>query len=256
LELREMTPEQFSAYRHEAVHKLKRLNEECEMEFRISSWPRWDYDFEAGTLTFSEKGIPKVVAEIQVVGTTSISGGTWLWGWANGYLPEGVTEAVALVRSFGKAENIPELTQDYLPDDKFIGWGMTAVAARVLDSKGAYRCPGDNGFVYVVYSSLRFASEQESKLPKGKVIECPTHGKGFATYVCEHLAANPVQEWFLSEADDTNQWPDAWCAVCDAFFQEEGEWNEKNEAKLKISLLCHFCYEKNRAQKTASEADR
>jgi len=242
-----MDAEQFSAFRHQAVHELKRLNEECDTKFRISSWPRWDYELDVGTLTFSENGVPQVIAEIQVVGSTSISGGTWPWSWANGYLPEGVTEAASRVRSFGRTENIPELTRDYLPDDEFIGWGMTAVAAKILGSIGAYRCPGDNGFVYVVYSSLRFASEQDAKEVKVKKIECATHGDGFATYACEHLVANPVQEWFSSEPDETNKWPDAWCATCDVFFQEEGEWNEKNESKIKIKLLCHHCYEKARA---------
>jgi hypothetical protein len=237
---------QFSIYRHEAVHQLMRLNEDCEKNFHISSWPKWHYDLDAGTLTFGENGVPHVIAEIQVVGTTSISGGTWLWGWANGYLPEGVTEAASRVRSFGKTENIPELTQDYLPDDEFIGWGMTAVAAKILGSVGAYPCPGDNGFVYVVYSSLRFAGESDLKGSDAKHVECSRHGSGFSTYVCEHLFANPAQEWFSSEPDETNKWPDAWCAACDTFFQEEGEWNEKNGSKKKIKLLCHHCYEKAR----------
>lgn len=57
-----MDPEQFSVYRHEAVHELMRLNELCEQEFRISSWARWDYDFDRGTLTFSQDGVPKVRA--------------------------------------------------------------------------------------------------------------------------------------------------------------------------------------------------
>ena len=95
-----MDAEQFSIYRHEAVHQLMRLNEDCEKNFHISSWPKWHYDLDAGTLTFGENGVPHVIAEIQVVGTTSISGGTWLWGWANGYLPEGVTEASSRVRLF------------------------------------------------------------------------------------------------------------------------------------------------------------
>jgi hypothetical protein len=73
-------PNQFSQFRHEAVHELVRLNELCEENFRISSWPRWDYDLERGKLIFSEQGVSKVSASIQVVGTTSISGGTWLWG--------------------------------------------------------------------------------------------------------------------------------------------------------------------------------
>jgi len=246
-----MDPEQFSIFRHEAVHQLMRLNEECEKTFRISSWPRWDYDLEAGTLTFSVNGTRKVLASIQVIGTTSKSGGTWMWAWANESLPAKVTEAVDRVRAFGETENLTELTQKCLPDDDYLGWEMSAIAAKILQSKGAYRCPDENGFVYVVYSALRFDNEQVAPTDEAKQVACVKHGSGFATYVCEHLVANPAQEWFSSERDDTRQWPDAWCSICDAFFQEEGEWNEKNEAKLKIKLLCHYCYEKKRSQETS-----
>jgi hypothetical protein len=246
-----MDAEQFAAYRHEAVHQLMELNEGCEKTHRISSWPRWDYNFDAGTLTFSENGVPKVIATIQVIGSTSISGGTWMWAWANESLPATVTEAVRRVRAFGQEENLAQLTQECLPDDENLGWGMSAVAAKILRSKGAYRCPGDNGFVYVVYSSLRFADEEPVTPADGaKRIECVTHGTGFATYVCEHLVASPSQQWFSGNTDDTHEWPDAWCVICDAFFQEEGQWNEKNEAKLKIKLLCHYCYERKRSQES------
>src|ERR1700730_8286285 len=191
-----MDPETFAAYRHEAVHELMRLNKLCEQEFRISSWPRWDYELERGTLTFSQDGAPKVLASIHVIGTTSISGETWMWSWANESLPPNVTQAAARVRAFGEAENIPELKEAELPDDEYLGWGMTAVAARVLGAKGAYRCPGKNGFVYVVYSSVGFAkSEPEAVLDPEKV-ECPDHGTGFAAYACEHLRSNPAQRWF------------------------------------------------------------
>jgi hypothetical protein len=76
-----MNPKEFSEFRHDAVHALKPLNETCEREFRISSWPRWNYDFERRTLTFSQDEIAKVIATIQVVGTTSDLSSTWLWGW-------------------------------------------------------------------------------------------------------------------------------------------------------------------------------
>jgi hypothetical protein len=73
------------------------------MSFQISSWPRWDYDLERGTLTFSANGMPKVSASIQIIGTTSVSGGTWMRGWANESLPSNVTREVAKVLEFGLA---------------------------------------------------------------------------------------------------------------------------------------------------------
>jgi hypothetical protein len=243
-----MKPMQFSVLRHDAVHELMRKNELCEKEFHVSSWPHWDYDLERGTLTFSENGVPKVLASIHVIGTTSVSGGTWMWSWANESLPPNVTKQVANVREFGLAENIPELTEAERPDDEYLGWGLTAVAAKLLGAKGAYRCPGENGFVYVVYSSIGFVANDGDTKTQPKQVECSEHGTGFSTYVCEHLASNPAQEWFSRAPDEEHKWPDAWCAACDDFFQEQNEWNEKNEPKLKIKLLCHHCYERLRSQ--------
>jgi hypothetical protein len=250
-----MEPDQFSEFRHKAVHELIRLNDSCEEEFHISSWPRWDYDIERGTLTFSESGVPKIVASIQVVGATSVLDGTWLWGWANERLPPIVTKEVTKLREFGSARNIPQLTKAELPDDEYLGWEMTAIAARLLGAKGAYRCPHDNGFLYVIYSSIASADNDAATASKPKQVECGEHGSGFSTYVCEHLVSNPAQEWCSREPNEEHQWPDAWCLACDTFFQEQGEWNGKNESKIKIKLLCHRCYERLRSQGRVTEAE-
>jgi hypothetical protein len=250
-----VNPEQFSEFRHDATHQLMNLNKECEEKFHISSCPRWHYDFDCGTLTFSRDGEPKIVASIQVVGTTSVSGGTWLWAWANQSLPKRVIEGSVKVREFGEKERLPELTQKSWPDNEYLGWEMAAIAAKVLGAKGAYRCPGANGFIYLVYSSLSFASEIPQVESEPERIRCETHGLGFNTYACEHLVANPAQEWFSSDATEDNKWPDAWCADCDVFFQQEGEWNERNEGKMKIKLLCHRCYELFRSQSTSATTD-
>ena len=242
-----MNPDEFATFRHDAVHSLMRLNDACDREFQLSSWPRWDYDFERGTLTFSKDDIPRVVASIQVVGSTSETSGTWLWSWANESLPAQVTNEMERVRAFGETEGLLELTRQSAPDDEYLGWGMSAIAAKVLDSKGAYRCPGENGFIYLVYADLSFA-ETANTQPDVKQIQCSTHGVGYQSYVCEHLLSNPAQEWFSESPSEGNRWPDAWCATCNRFFQEEGEWNDKNESKIRAKLLCHYCYESFRSK--------
>jgi hypothetical protein len=133
----DVQPEQFSEFRHAAVHELMRLNDACEQEFHINSCPHWDYDLERGNLTFSESGVPKVRASIQVIGTTSFSGGTWLWGWANESLPPNVTKAVAKVREFRQAGNIAELTEGVLPDDQYLGRGYDSSRRETSGSKGS-----------------------------------------------------------------------------------------------------------------------
>lgn len=186
-----------------------------------------------------------------MIGTTSKSAGNWLWAWANKSLPPKVTSGSAIVRAFGETEKLSDLTKEYLPDDEYIGWEMTAIAARLLGSKGAYRCPGENSIVYVVYSSLHFADEPANPKPELRAIICDEHVTGFSTFVCQHLAANPDQEWFSDEVSEKDKWPDAWCSQCNVLFEEAGEWNEENEANLDIQMLCHHYYEKKRAQNTS-----
>ena len=245
-----MTTEQFSKFSHDACHELMRLNENCDQEFHILSWPRYDYDLKSGTLIFSKDDIARVITSIQVVGTTSKSEGTWLWSWANASLPTNVTEEMKKVRAFGETENLSELTEPYALDDEYKGWEMTGIAAKTLSAKGAYRCPSEDGFIYFVYTDLAFA-ETMSVPPDKKKIKCNTHETGFEAFVCEHLIAEPHQEWFSDLRTEINPWPDAWCAKCDQAFQEEGEWNERNEPKLKIKLICHHCYKQLRSEEIA-----
>lgn len=249
-----MTSEEFSEFRDAAVRELTRFNQACADKFRIGSWPRWDYDLDRGTLTFSENGVPQVRASIQVVGSTSKPGGTWMWSWHNESLPVHVKTTMSKVREFGEAENIRELTEPVLPDDEYLGWGLTAVAAEMLEAEGAYRCPGSNGFVYVVFSSVEFVTDEEKTRDEPEQVKCSDHGTGYETFACEHLVSNPAQGWFSSEPNEDRRWPDAWCVVCDAYFREQNEWNDQNSSKMKVRLLCHLCYERIRSQATSTEA--
>jgi uncharacterized protein DUF6882 len=243
----------FKEFKRETIHSLKDLNDQCARVYRISTWPQWNYKLEDATLVFSEAGIPRVVTSVQVVGTTSTKEKNWLWGWANGYLPPQVVSRMEEVRRFGKAEGIRELTEPYWPDDQYFGWAMTAIAAHVVGAKGAYRTPEENGFMYFVFMDIRLATRDEelNAHAVGRTqLKCGEHDEGFATYVCEHLIANPSQEWFSAPPSESNLWPDAWCARCDLVLQEQGEWNERNEGRTKIKLVCHRCYEAMRKMET------
>jgi hypothetical protein len=241
-----MTSAEFDEFRHQSVHALMELNDQCEGEFEISKWPRWDYEIESCQLVFSEEGVSKVIATIQVVGTTSETNQNWEWSWANPNLPNLATERVREVQQFGESENISQLTEEFLPDDEFLGWAMTAVAAQVIGAKGAYRCPVDGGFVYMVYLEIRRCTE-DANTP---AVECETHGAGTQTFLCEHLAVQPRQKWFSDAPDESNPWPDAWCLICNEHYAKQGEWNDHNSGIIKIHLLCHQCYEARRAEAT------
>jgi hypothetical protein len=251
---RSLKAEEFHKYQHEAVHTLMDSNAHCEEVFRIGLWERWQYELDAGALVFAQDGFAKVIASIQVVGTTAKSSKDWLWAWANQSFDSSQTARLQEVRSWGEREGLRQFTEESWPDDEYLGWEMTAVTARILDAKGAYRCPDEKGVLYLVYTDIRKAEENQTVAEaflneKQRRVDCGDHGKGFSTYLCKHLLAKPRQEWFSETPSKEKPWPDAWCAKCDEAFQEQREWNEANEKIPEIKLVCDRCYETLRSKR-------
>ncbi|WP_028101745.1 DUF6882 domain-containing protein [Pseudoduganella violaceinigra] len=88
-----------------------------------------------------------------------------------------------------------------------------------------------------------------------ETITCPTHGDSEFAHVCKHLIEHPAQPWYCGYPEEDAPWRDAWCAACNAAFEREGEWNEKNEGEAEIGLLCCHCYEEGIAQSVTSMDD-
>jgi hypothetical protein len=69
-----------------------------------------------------------------------------------------VKKDIAAVKQFGIAEGLRELTDEKWEADELDGWAMTNVSARILNAKGAYRCPTHNGFLFVVFTDVQWAA--------------------------------------------------------------------------------------------------
>ncbi len=151
-------PDWYAAWRHAAVHDLMDKQQQARLEFRVDDWPSYNYDAQAGTLVFSEGDVPKVIAEIQIVGTTGKS--DWLWSWANDHWADCCIDEMYKVRDFGIEHGIEQLSSEYLEDDDLngLGWAMTAVAARLLGAVGAYRPIQGTGAVFFVCKSFKFVT--------------------------------------------------------------------------------------------------
>ena len=127
-------------------------------EFRLAEWPRWDWDQETRQLVFSDGGVPKVIAEIQFTGTTSTETGTWLWAWDNPSMDPATWQAILEVRRAGESLGIAQLTTPKWTGDANDGWEMTSISAFVLQAKGVYRTPRDEGgFTYMVITAIDWA---------------------------------------------------------------------------------------------------
>ena len=123
-----------------------------EFEGHYGPHPRWDWDAEALTLTFS--GGPKPDIRIGVILVGSTEGNSWQWVWANENWEAKAAVDMEKVREFGEANGYEKLTSPFLDADEYTGWEMTAVAAHVLDAPGGYRFPTDEGYCYLIYRKI------------------------------------------------------------------------------------------------------
>ncbi len=82
-----------------------------------------------------------------------------------------------------------------------------------------------------------------------EAITCGAHGETPVTFMCRHLATGTACGFHASVEDPDDEWPDAWCDLCEKAFQAAGgEWNEVSEAGLGLKVLCTHCYEDARAR--------
>jgi len=154
--------EGYEEFRHTCVHESIDLNAALKETYKISSWPRWDYQMEDATLIFSKDGQARVICDMEVAGSTE--GDTWEWSWGNAHTPESCRSRMCAIHELGTEKNWTRLNTLFLPNDEYVGWECAGIANHLLGGIGVYRCPSSNSqrddnlvdAVYVVVLSARF----------------------------------------------------------------------------------------------------
>ena len=81
-----------------------------------------------------------------------------------------------------------------------------------------------------------------------RFVECDTHGRSDAAFVCQHLiAAAPeaVLGFHQTYYDpDNREWGDlgGWCDRCDVVWAREGEWTDAMGKFAGLRLVCASCF--------------
>lgn len=138
---------------------LKQRMDEVQKEFQLDAYPEFAWHPWRGELVFSVRGVPKVVARIQVAGTLS-RGGSWTWAWARTALPGSVREAARRAREFGEERTVLALAQPSWSAKEQDAWHMTAIACSLIDGKGAFKVPGPDASTFLVITELRTVSDR------------------------------------------------------------------------------------------------
>lgn len=124
--------------------------------YDLDNYLQMDFEQEAGKMIFTMKEGKKVIMSFLVVGSISDRTNTWMWSWENPYLLENVTREMLKVRSFGEENGLEKLIQPKWPGNDDDGWEMTAIAAWVLKSKGAFSFLTDEMMVFVVFKDIKW----------------------------------------------------------------------------------------------------
>lgn len=156
-----MTEQEVQDYIRQANWFMRGQIEENRKNFQLDSLPRFEWDQWRRELVFSVGGDPKVVGQIQIAGNHSPKAGSWTWAWANNGLLEPIRRASLKAREFGNEKGIIRLIQPKWAAKESDAWEMTAVVSKLIDAKGAFRCPSPDGFTYMVFTDLRTVTNRK-----------------------------------------------------------------------------------------------
>jgi len=156
-----MSELEFQDFLRQSTWFMRGQMDENQKAFQLDSYRRFDWDQWRGELVFSSGGTPKVVARIQIVGSLSTKSNAWAWAWANpGYLAS-IRKAVLRAKEFGTERGVLRLIQAKWAAKESDAWEMTAVTAKLSEAKGAYRCPSQDGFTYMIFTDIRAVSDRK-----------------------------------------------------------------------------------------------
>jgi len=147
---------------HHAVHQLQAVQERAQSRWDIGlgtnakAFMRWDFDADDRTLTFSQDGKPRVVAQVQMVGAYARSSGTFQWSWHTyGNRSDPLVGGLADLEGFGEVRGIERLQKVWWECEPKEGWEMTALAAYLSGCDAAYRAPFDDLDGFMLLTNMR-----------------------------------------------------------------------------------------------------
>lgn len=125
-------------------------------KYGLDNYLQMDLEQDTGKMIFTMKEGKRITMSFIVIGSISDRSNTWMWSWDNPYMLENVTEEMLKVRAFGEENGIEKLTSPKWPASDDDGWEMTAIAAWLLKSKGAFSFLSDEMMVFVVFKDIEW----------------------------------------------------------------------------------------------------
>jgi hypothetical protein len=152
-------PSWYADYRREAFEEMQRKIAWLDREFSLGSWSDYDHRIERNELILSDRDGVRLKAEVQVVGRAGAEG--WAWSWADDAWSPNLHEDANLAQRIGLKYEIEELITPLIRSDycEDLGWGLTAVVAKLAGALGAWRPSAGPGAPFLIIRSVHPAAQ-------------------------------------------------------------------------------------------------
>ena len=151
-------PDSYEKFLQEARAEFESRAIRLGEEYKLANYS-WHLDQGTGKLIFSKDGVTKVIADAQIVGSYSTYSHTWMWSWANTSVTDGMKKDLGKVKEYGEMHRYKEFITAKWECDEDYAATMTAAAGYLLKSKGAYRAPIEDGYVFLLITDIRWADK-------------------------------------------------------------------------------------------------
>ncbi len=115
----------------------------------------WYFDHERRTPTFSQAGVPRVVADVRMTGSFSRKTSSFLWAWAKYDDDDPFVRDLARLPVFGEVRGLEALTLEHRTCDLTYAWELSSLAAYLVGGEALYRMPFEHLYCFLVLGSLR-----------------------------------------------------------------------------------------------------
>src|SRR5262245_38058613 len=90
--LKEPAPKDFPKFLDKCLEEFTKKQKTYGEKWGIDDCEAWAVDQDKGIITFTNtrKGHKKLVGKVQIIGSFNADDDTWLWGWANKTVKEGL----------------------------------------------------------------------------------------------------------------------------------------------------------------------
>jgi hypothetical protein len=149
----------------------------------------WGFNMTNGEITFNDS----IAYKIQILGSEDHVNETWMWGWANkaSNIPDELLVVGNELRSYGEKHAIAQLTTGKRSLDDLDGHTVGLIACGFANAKAYYRCPYENGALFVLITDAKLELAIENKIVRAtrvipecvSALEVTDHRKATAAYL-------------------------------------------------------------------------